>query len=172
MITQPAMKPIVIHSSVVAIASLVLSSCSQPFGSQSQNSVTNSPTPTLPTSLPLEFKRWPRQSVQITACGFDRVPLNSNGINRFSGWGIIDAKAGVVPEAFIVEFEKNGKTYYQTTAKSERRDIASKLGNPSLLSSGFNLEVKSESITPPYTAAILLAFDKRIFACEYKNQVN
>lgn len=143
-------------------AAMLLSSCGQ-----TQPKGATPPAPTLPTQLPDQYKDF-KQDTAITACGFDAWKTKSDKSVELSGWGVIEAAAGVVPDLFIVKIEKDGKNYFMPASNSPRPDIASKLNNPALLRSGFTLSVPSSSISMPYTASTVLVFDNRLIPCEYK----
>lgn len=158
----------------VAVASIVsLAACSQaPSGSTSgTGSGATSAASALPSELPAKFASWSPQSTQITACAFDPVTKSPDGTIKISGWGIIEAAAGVVPEAFILKIDKDGSEYYQTTQPLERKDLVTKFGKPTLARGGFQATLSASEVKPPFTATMILAFDKRLFNCEYKAQV-
>lgn len=163
----------------VAVASIVsLAACSQaPSGSTGGTGAgapgagATSAASALPSELPAKFASWTPQSTQITACAFDPVTKSPDGTTKISGWGIIEAATGVAPEAFILKIDKDGSEYYQTTQPQERKDLVAKFGKPTLARGGFQATLSASEVKPPFTATMILAFDKRLFNCEYKVQV-
>ncbi len=152
--------------SAVAVASLLaLAACSQP-GSTPKASTTAS----LPTEMPAPYRTWAR-STTVSACGFDPVRNGPEGNRNLSGWAVINAATGEVPEAFILQIEQGSTTYYIPTKPADRKDIATRLKNPSLIRSGFTATLQPKSIKPPFSATMLLAFQKKLFPCGYNTTV-
>ena len=147
--------------SAVAVASLLaLAACSQP------GSTPKATTASLPTEMPAPYRTWAR-STTVSACGFDPARNGPEGSSNLSGWAVINAATGEVPEAFILQIEQGGTTYYIPTKPADRKDIATRLKNPSLIRSGFTATLQPKSIKPPFSATMLLAFQKKLFPCGY-----
>lgn len=162
---------------LLAVASISsLTACSQsaapPADQQKQETTSQAAAPAseLLSELPEKYRAWPRQSAPITACGFDSIRKSADGNLVVTGWGVIEAAAGVVPESFVLKLDKGGNTFYVTTQPAERNDIADKLGNPALIRSGFTVSIKNDEMKPPFIGTMLIGFDQRLFSCEYKLQ--
>lgn len=158
-------------ASVASIALVGLSACSNPMAEPGQGGAGGGSDSSLPSELPSKYKAWPRQRMEVTACSFDPARPKPDESLDVTGWGVIEASAGVVPEAFILEINKNGSNYYLEVDKVDRDDIASRLDNPALLRSGFKYNLSLKSISAPFTATMLMAFDNRIFPCQYRLQL-
>jgi len=159
---------------LAALAAITsLAACSKtPTGANSQSETGAPSTATsLATEFPEKYASWARQSTQITACSFEPVRKSPNGTLDIRGWGIIDAAAGVVPEAFILKIEKDGSEFYPEVQPQERPDLATKFGKPALSRSGFKVALTPGQIQPPFTGTMIIAFDKRLFNCEYKIKI-
>ena len=161
-----------LKGSVLAVASLLaLSACSQPSNTAKNPSTEpqsqDSPATSLPTEIPAPYSSLPRATT-VSACNFDPVRSGPEGNVNLSGWAVINAATGEVPEAIILQIEKNGNSYYVPTKQADRKDIASRLNNPALIRSGFTSTILSGSIKPPFSATMLLVFQKKLLPCEYK----
>lgn len=167
--SQAALRRSVGATAAAAAALLALSACSQPAGAPKDQSSGAPAASTLPTELPSQVKSWP-QAVQISACNMDAVRTNADGSMDVSGWGVINAAKGEVPETFILKIEKDGATYYVATNRADRKDIATKLNNPALIRSGFSVTLPADSIKPPFTVGAILGFQSKLFPCAYKQQ--
>ncbi len=169
-------------ASVAAASIVTLSACSRPAnvtqgntpqpptGESSQPPAGESSTSTLAKELPAQYRSWARQATPLTACGFDPIRKGADGSLAVSGWGIIEAAAGVVPSGFVLQVEKNGSNFYVTPQPADRQDLVKKFNNPALARSGFTLNLAAQQVTPPFTATMIIAFDDRLFTCEYKLQ--
>jgi hypothetical protein len=171
--SQAVLRRSVGATAAATAALLALTGCSQPAGApkdQSSGGTSGAPAASsLPTELPSQVKSWP-QAVQISACNMDAVRTNADGSMDVSGWGVINAAKGEVPETFILKIEKDGATYYLATNRADRKDIATKLSNPALIRSGFSVTLPANSIKPPFTVGVILGFQSKLFPCEYKQQ--
>lgn len=161
------------------MALLALSACSQPASTPQPKSsepaseapAASAPSATLAKELPSDYKSWP-EAAAVGACSIDPARINSDGSVGLTGWGIINAATGEVPENFLLEIEKDGSTYYVVTTTTERKDVATKLNNPALLRSGFSATLPPDSLKAPYTVTARLGFQQKFFPCEHKLQVN
>ena len=76
-----------------------------------------------------------------------------------------------MPEAIILNFENDGSVFYPDVQPQERPDLAMKCGKEALSRSGFKVALIPGQMQPLFTATIIIAFDKRLFNCEYKVKI-
>lgn len=158
-------------STSAAITLLALGACSRPADAPQQQAQPPATAPStaalLAKELPAEYKSWPQEAA-VGACSIDPARLNSDGSIGLTGWGIINATSGEVPDNFILEIDKDGSRYYVTASGIDRQDVAAKLNNPALLRSGFTATLPPDSLKAPFTVTARLGFQKKFFPCEHK----
>lgn len=78
--------------------------------------------------LPQPYRAWARQSSPITACGLDSIRTNAAGSLAISGWGVIEAAAGVVPESFVLQLDRDGIMSYVANPVCRLQGYLRKIG--------------------------------------------
>ena len=98
------------------------------------------------------------------ACGFDQSKIVSD-LRLISGWGIISAKDGAVPEAIVVGIISADGEKFVTTTKQKRDDVAKYFKNPGLLESGFNALVSKTDGPMRAKVNIYQVYQGSVYAC-------
>ena len=157
--------------SIFASAALMLiSSCSQPLGSEKTNvpvipiesSISN-----LLNKLPSPYDSWTKSS-KTGACSIDpAITIDKNLVIR--GWGVVNAVKGEVPEAFILVVRSGDVDRFLVTNLENRNDIVTRFDNPKLLRSGFAVQLPASKVKPPIRLTLLLGFQDQLFSCEHKS---
>lgn len=121
-------------------------------------------------SLPAPYANWGEPLVG-GACGFDPIAASNQAKTPISGWALIDAKAGAVPEKIILRLDQPGAAKYTVLQPSSRPDVVKFFKNQALLKTGFYVEIPSPVLKTTTSVTALQAFQGKLYMCANKPKI-
>lgn len=154
-----------IKSAFASAMLIVLSSCtSQTAPSPKETKAAKPAISVLTDALPSPYNTYPKLA-KGGACSIDRAPDQAENNVGVSGWAIIDAKKGDVPDKIILRVESKGSVKYAIPEQTIRSDVGTYFNNPKLSKSGFVQVLPVLKSERPATISALLVFNQGIYEC-------
>lgn len=163
------MNPILGSALLILLASCNAQSPSTD-GASHTKSISIKPSVLLTSTLPSPYNTYPAP-VPGGACAVDRGPDQSENEAGVSGWGIIDAKNGDVPDMIILKVDSKAGIQYSVPKQDVRPDVSKYFNNPRLANSGFVGVLPIPKSNRPAIVSALLAFKGRLFECPKKLEI-
>lgn len=153
---------------------LLLTSCGagSDFGESSSTGGSVGPrVSVLASSLPTPYNSLPAPA-EGGACSVDLAPSQSADQLGVSGWAIVDAKNGDVPDQIFLKVESFGRLQYASPERTERPDVSAYFKNKKLSSSGFVKVLPVPRSSRPVKISAIMAFRDALYECATSLTVN